>query len=115
MRPPADGLSRPDCRISSVAASQTKWRATALLPGTWPLGGKRGTKKVDWFCELLKNSFSFNNLQLVYGAQGQNRTADTGIFNPLLYRLSYLGKVGDDANAPKAAYLSGPGDSSQGV
>lgn len=25
------------------------------------------------------------------GAQRQNRTADTGIFNPLLYRLSYLG------------------------
>jgi len=24
-------------------------------------------------------------------AQGQNRTADTGIFNPLLYQLSYLG------------------------
>ena len=27
-----------------------------------------------------------------YGAQGRNRTADTRIFNPLLYRLSYLGK-----------------------
>ena len=27
------------------------------------------------------------------GAQGRNRTADTGIFNPLLYRLSYLGKM----------------------
>ncbi len=26
------------------------------------------------------------------GAQRQNRTADTGIFNPLLYRLSYLGE-----------------------
>ena len=26
------------------------------------------------------------------GAQGRNRTADTGIFNPLLYQLSYLGK-----------------------
>ncbi len=26
------------------------------------------------------------------GAQRQNRTADTGIFSPLLYRLSYLGK-----------------------
>ncbi len=25
------------------------------------------------------------------GAQRRNRTADTGIFNPLLYRLSYLG------------------------
>jgi hypothetical protein len=24
------------------------------------------------------------------GAQGRNRTADTGIFSPLLYRLSYL-------------------------
>jgi hypothetical protein len=27
------------------------------------------------------------------GAQGQNRTADTRIFNPLLYRLSYLGTL----------------------
>ena len=25
------------------------------------------------------------------GAEGQNRTADTWIFSPLLYRLSYLG------------------------
>jgi hypothetical protein len=25
-----------------------------------------------------------------YGGQGRNRTADTGIFNPLLYQLSYL-------------------------
>ena len=25
------------------------------------------------------------------GAQGRNRTADTRIFNPLLYQLSYLG------------------------
>ncbi len=27
------------------------------------------------------------------GAQEQNRTADTGIFSPLLYRLSYLGVI----------------------
>ena len=27
------------------------------------------------------------------GAQRQNRTADTRIFSPLLYRLSYLGKT----------------------
>ena len=25
-----------------------------------------------------------------YGGQGRNRTTDTGIFSPLLYRLSYL-------------------------
>ena len=29
------------------------------------------------------------------GAQRRNRTADTGIFSPLLYRLSYLGEGGD--------------------
>ncbi len=29
---------------------------------------------------------------ILSGAQGRNRTADTRIFNPLLYRLSYLGK-----------------------
>ena len=29
----------------------------------------------------------------ISGAEGQNRTADTGIFSPLLYRLSYLGKT----------------------
>ena len=27
----------------------------------------------------------------IHGAQGQNRTVDTRIFSPLLYRLSYLG------------------------
>jgi hypothetical protein len=27
----------------------------------------------------------------ISGAQGRNRTTDTRIFNPLLYRLSYLG------------------------
>jgi hypothetical protein len=31
-----------------------------------------------------------------YGAEGQNRTADTGIFSPLLYRLSYLGILNTD-------------------
>ena len=27
----------------------------------------------------------------VFGASGRNRTTDTGIFSPLLYRLSYRG------------------------
>ncbi len=31
----------------------------------------------------------------LYGAEGRNRTADTGIFSPLLYRLSYLGTILD--------------------
>jgi hypothetical protein len=37
---------------------------------------------------MLANPF---NIFTFYGAEGQNRTADTGIFSPLLYRLSYLG------------------------
>ena len=27
---------------------------------------------------------------VLYGGQGRDRTADTGIFSPLLYQLSYL-------------------------
>ena len=30
------------------------------------------------------------------GAQRRNRTTDTGIFSPLLYRLSYRGKYDPD-------------------
>jgi hypothetical protein len=30
-----------------------------------------------------------------FGGQGQNRTADTGIFSPLLYQLSYLAVYGN--------------------
>ena len=33
-------------------------------------------------------------LRKYYGASGRNRTADTRIFSPLLYRLSYRGKDG---------------------
>ena len=29
----------------------------------------------------------------IYGAQSRNRTSDTWIFSPLLYQLSYLGKL----------------------
>ena len=30
---------------------------------------------------------------VISGAQRRNRTTDTGIFSPLLYRLSYLGTL----------------------
>ena len=35
------------------------------------------------------------------GGLGQNRTADTRIFNPLLYRLSYLAIIGFKNGAGK--------------
>ena len=43
---------------------------------------------------------------VVYGAQRQNRTADTGIFNPLLYRLSYLGVVMEILQERKSGVLN---------
>lgn len=49
---------------------------------------------------LQRNSGRINNkgnndkaeTSYLYGGQGQNRTADTRIFSPLLYQLSYLAK-----------------------
>ncbi len=42
-----------------------------------------------------------------YGAQGRNRTADTRIFNPLLYRLSYLGEKDFSYNASLCSLSTG--------
>ena len=51
------------------------------------------------------------------GGQGRNRTADTGIFSPLLYQLSYLamecGVVRAGRPQRKGAYYSGLGCGSQ--
>ena len=54
----------------------------------------RTKKKSPHFCELFLN----------HGGRGRNRTADTGIFNPLLYQLSYSATcfVGSDVAAEEA-------------
>jgi hypothetical protein len=41
------------------------------------------------------------------GAQGRNRTADTRIFNPLLYRLSYLGEKDFPYNSSECGLSTG--------
>ena len=48
---------------------------------------KTRTRRV--FCVALR--WCEHHINAECGAQRRNRTADTGIFNPLLYRLSYLG------------------------
>ena len=40
---------------------------------------------------LARRCSTAEPLPLYYGAKAQNRTGDTRIFSPLLYRLSYLG------------------------
>ena len=45
------------------------------------------------FCEPVLLFCFFSGAKKTNGAQRRNRTTDTGIFSPLLYRLSYLGKL----------------------
>ncbi|OYV20708.1 MAG: hypothetical protein CG439_358 [Methylococcaceae bacterium NSP1-2] len=44
----------------------------------------------DWKADIKKAPLK-NGAFRIHGAQGRNRTVDTRIFSPLLYRLSYLG------------------------
>jgi hypothetical protein len=48
----------------------------------------------------------YQAVQGVGGGRGQNRTADTRIFNPLLYRLSYSATRFRWCSLPKPASLS---------
>ena len=44
--------------------------------------------QLAWKARALPLSYT----RIKHGASGQNRTADTRIFSPLLYRLSYRGR-----------------------
>ena len=60
----------PASNVPPICTTLVKWRVGKLL----------------FWMDFLRNQ------QLIgHGAQRRNRTTDTGIFNPLLYRLSYLG------------------------
>jgi hypothetical protein len=65
---------RPALRASKMALGNFVEPAVILIQ---PLGHKKTP--------------AFAGEGFMYGAQRRNRTTDTRIFNPLLYRLSYLG------------------------
>ena len=44
-------------------------------------------------CTERSSQLSYTATIFKSGAQRRNRTTDTGIFSPLLYRLSYLGTI----------------------
>lgn len=55
-------------------------------------GDTRGLRPslTPWLqCVKLKKPLILSNQGLLFGGLGRNRTTDTRIFNPLLYRLSY--------------------------
>ena len=68
----------------SVAVAKRRWSPGADLTA---LSGRPRRQRVSY------ESKATGILQ-IDGGQGQNRTADTRIFSPLLYRLSYLAVAG---------------------
>ena len=63
-------------------------------------GDDRNRTGVQGFADLcLSLSTTSPLLEFLHGAQTRNRTTDTGIFSPLLYRLSYLGLYGGSDGA----------------
>jgi hypothetical protein len=62
--------------------SEKMERKTGFEPATLALARRCSTT------EPLPQTINLHD-----GAEGQNRTADTGIFSPLLYQLSYLGAI----------------------
>ena len=69
---------------------------------------RRKPRRLKQFTELfLRAAFRFRKRKRKIGASGRNRTTDTGIFSPLLYRLSYLGMVGLAGLEPATSRLSG--------
>ena len=50
-----------------------------------------GARNAAYSCAVSVATRAPNDGCRENSAQGRNRTTDTGIFSPLLYRLSYLG------------------------
>ena len=63
-----------------------------------PLAARQPPQIWSWRLELNPQPADYKSAALPIelrqhnGASGRNRTTDTGIFSPLLYRLSYRGK-----------------------
>ena|GEM_PF-4573224 len=90
-------LARP--RASPCAASASAHRGSCSTPDT-------ARRRRNTAPETTKASgLASRGLNLHGSAQGRNRTTDTGIFNPLLYRLSYLGGWGTARNG---AFIASP-------
>ena len=75
--------------------------AALMMASCW--SGRRGSNSLPppWQGGALPDELRPHN-----GASDRNRTNDTGIFSPLLYRLSYRGISGAIIPAPSRAILA---------
>ena len=80
----------------------TMERITRLELATSTLARWRSTR---W----AKSALYIERFRVLYGASGRNRTNDTGIFSPLLYRLSYRSawRPRTDSNCRPPAWQAG--------
>jgi hypothetical protein len=102
---PFEFLSHVSHRKERLVRRQTRARSTRVsrpvfIRGKDTTGRKSGRTRPRNVVEVL-------TLRSRSGAEGRDRTADTGFFRPVLYQLSYLGLEGFEMLAlPHAAPAS---------
>ena len=82
-----NGLEPSTSRLSGVRSNQLSYR---------PINKKERVTRIElattaWKAVVLPLNYTRNS-----DGAGQNRTADTWSFNPLLYQLSYRARSGPD-------------------
>jgi len=74
---------------NKIFDSLTAMRLASLIPKEIASNFLKSLSRVFKKCHFIPDTPVTD--PVYFGAQGRNRTADTRIFSPLLYRLSYLG------------------------
>ena len=83
----------------------TESKSVALPLGYTPMNGGGGRIRTTEPKELSYSQPRLATSLLLHGGAGQNRTADTWSFNPLLYQLSYRAKLREqDLNLRPSGY-----------
>ena len=91
-------VSQTICKLfptRDTSSAGAGWRTSALKRDSGPTSGRTRVWNRLW-SKLWSTDPSWAlarvRLRSKTGAEGRDRTADTGFFRPVLYQLSYLGR-----------------------